>query len=183
MRTPLDLKEFCKNNYVVAGTGTRNLPDSAARLVTNLFRKLAELKTQHSNIIVCSGGAQGFDTLIARSAEVLDIPYVLCLPSPDYSDYYWGPRGSIDKLDHRDEFQKLLDLAQAHEFVMPNPKGKNGVYGHSNFDRNQRMVDISNEMIVFESSSPGTRDCVKRIVLAKREFTVVSNDSKKNAQV
>lgn len=155
--------EIFKEYWVIAGTGTRNLQVDRSSLYRNIAKELRAKEQKRHDILVVSGGAQGFDHLLTVVSYDIDIPYVIVIPSPEYGDYYWRERGSIDKADHILVYDQMLARAEEVYYVNPSPKGKDGIFGHANFDRNQAMVEVANEFLVHESNSPGTKDAVQRI--------------------
>lgn len=178
-RKPIQNKEssvtqYIKDKYVVGGTGSRTVNDKQA--LEWMFNELGKLKEAHPNLVVMSGFAQGWDYYLARAAVKHNIPWVAILPNPDYINYYHGPRGSTDGQNHITEALALLKTAAAVETVMPSPKGTNGRYGGANFDRNTRMVELGHHFLVFDAQSPGTSDCVGKIVRAHKTKKVYGKD-------
>lgn len=158
--------------YVVAGTGSRSLAKESSKFDTVLLvtkDRLALIQALFGKVEVVSGMAEGFDELIAFAAIQLDIPFHACIPHSGYADYYWR-RNSVTGSDRLDTFQFLLDRAASVEYVCYSIY-VNGV--HSNFIRNERMVELADEFIVYDPTSAGTSHCLKAIKRARLPFTVV----------
>jgi hypothetical protein len=161
---------------IVSGTGTRKvhtLPEhSRESLITLVQQELTALQPSH----VLSGGAQGFDTILAVAAYRLGIPYRLLLPNPGYVDYYWN-RKSLTGSDDTPFYHWLATNAESVAYdSMQLYVVRDGVRIHSNFARNQGLVDNSDHMIVLKVAdriTGGTTDCWKRIHAANRDFTVI----------
>lgn len=172
---PLTLEEMdaqlwdeIRNNYnlVVSGTGSRSLqlkPDDARRVLPTLRERLKELRDEHGSIVVMAGGAEGFDSALATAAKLEGIDYILALPSKDYGDYYWR-RNSVTKTDRSAKFQEYVDGALLVIHVCQNFMGNEPKRpGKANFDRNQYMVDHGDYFFVYDRTSTGTKDAVRRI--------------------
>lgn len=154
---------------------------------------------------VISGLAEGFDKALAKAAIQLGIPLILVIPNKGYGAYYWGKpesrngkqyKGSLTGRDNMAEFNWFVEHA-SHVFYVKEDVYKikgSGVYldlenktaswktgkglVHSNFVRNQVMVDWSDEFLVYNSKSRGTSHCVDAIKAAGlpwKEYEVSNN--------
>ena len=179
------LDDMCRDHYVVAGTGSRKffqLSKEQAKPVTERARRILEgtLET-HPDLLIMSGGAEGWDTAMALLAQIMKVPYVMCIPNRGYGDYYWR-RNSLTGTDQSLLFKALLENADAVEYTMEDVHGSDGLYvngRHSNFLRNDRMVELADAFIVYDPSSRGTRDCFRSIKAANKPYRIVSRDEEK----
>jgi len=141
--------------YYLAGSGSRSFDPkvhlSAVEASTDLVRE--RLYEYGSELILVTGMAKGWDRWIADLAIDHSIPYVACVPSLGYGQYYWK--------DEYDAYERYLRLAKEVRYTSLKGLYIGGV--HVNFLRNQEMVDLADEFIVFDAGSSGTRDCVRRI--------------------
>src|SRR4051812_45655295 len=103
------------SDFVVAGTGSRSLRTDdravqvAAMKVTT--ERIEQLASEHGEqLVVMSGGAEGFDELLARVALRLGIRLWLALPNKGYSKHYWG-RASLLERDRTAEFAEIAARA------------------------------------------------------------------------
>lgn len=157
-------------DFVVAGSGSRSLRvadrtvqvDAMDRCTAALEVCLAE---HGERLVVMSGGAEGFDELIARVALRLNIRLWLALPNRRYLQHYWG-RESLLGRDRLAEAQAIVDQAQRVTYVMEQIHDTkalklNGL--HANFWRNLFMVENANDFLVWNPTSKGTAHCVKAI--------------------
>jgi hypothetical protein len=169
--------------YVVAGTGSRSLQvaDAATRrlawdLTLDWLRSTLQ---DHPDLIVMSGGAEGYDSCLAHAALHLDLPLWLALPNKGYLAYYWG-RASLTGVDRMADAQALMDQAAKVTYVMEEIHGTrelklNGK--HANFWRNDFMVDNATEFLVWDPSSKGTAHCLAQIKRAGLPYEVLTSDS------
>lgn len=156
--------------HVLAGTGPRS-----CRPTPELVRRLdaiVEARAEVGGLVIISGMAEGFDELLARRAIALGVPFIAAVPNRGYGAYYWSAAHSRDGKDRLDEFNELLAAAAEVCYVC------RGVYEgrlHSNFVRNQWMVDHSDELVVRRESGKGggTADCFRRATEAKRPWVEV----------
>lgn len=164
------------DKYVIAGTGSRSLcvmPYEHGQAVFNrLCIEIKEAQRQHDNLILMSGGAEGFDHWITMAARACSVPYVLCIPNKGYINYYWT-RKSATGADQTQDAADMLAGATDIEYTMEDVLGMSGIsYNgtHSNFIRNQRMTDLADEFFVYNATSSGTADCVRRINVANKPW-------------
>lgn len=166
--------------FVVAGTGSRSLataPIAHWNLVMQwVHRILTATIDNHPNeeIVVMSGGAEGFDHLVAEAAIQMGLPLWLVLPSPDYSTYYWRDH-SVLGVNRIEIFAQMFAEAHYIDYVCDDHYGFSGRAGSANFDRNQFMVDHADGFLVYSPTSRGTRDCVKRIDAVNKPKRVFNN--------
>lgn len=119
---------------IVAFTGHRpeRLPETAGHKMAIL---MAELKRLHSDLVVISGMAQGWDTLAAKTAIGLDVPFIAAVPWAGHS-HNWPE-------DHRRQYLELLDKAKHVKIVCDTQEFKPWVYTK----RDEWMVDNSNILV------------------------------------
>lgn len=158
------LKLVIGESFVVAGTGSRQFVHTK-EVMEQIEARLSDLKS-HKDVLVCSGGAEGFDYGMARAAYHQDIPYILMLPSPGYIEYYWSAKGSVSGQDVTSYAQPMLDNAKQIFYVCDDPGGITGKWGSANFQRNQILVDIADKFFVYDKESRGTADCFRRLTKA-----------------
>ena len=155
--------------YIIAGTGSRSfVPTDLAR--AQLHHHLGAVLAAHPDLELMSGMAEGFDEFIAREAIATGLPFHAAIPNRGYGRYYWGQH-SLTGRDRLAEFNELVSQARTVVYVCGNNLYLNGM--HSNFVRNQHMVDRAHEFVVFNPTSRGTADCVRRIVLARKSYEVI----------
>lgn len=170
----IDLSGF----HVIAGTGSRSLAIASYDHVDEIFNQvvdhLVEAK-RTKNVMVMSGGAEGFDHLMTMAARAAKVPFVLVIPNKGYFSYYWiahSVTGQNQSLDARD----MIRDAACVEYVMEEIHNTTNLRHkgvHGNFWRNQRMVDLADEFLVYNPTSSGTHDCVTRINQANKPWKVV----------
>ena len=169
------LEILLQDKFVIAGTGSRSLdlPENEATRVY-LFGKLVETlkaaKIKHDNLFVLSGGAEGWDRLLVFACIEAGVDYALVIPTSTYGEYYYRDH-SVTGEDRYHVYCEMRDRAVTVEChpgkMMQFPNGK---WGYQNMVRNQRMVDLSDIMWVWDPTSAGTKDCVARIRKANRRF-------------
>lgn len=167
--------------YVVAGTGSRSLLTApaevrmAARNVVST--KLKALRREHGDrLVIMSGGAEGWDELVAVTALSLGLPLWLALPNRGYGAYYWG-RSSLTGQDRVPAFVKLVEQAWRVTYVMEDVHGVRGLYldgVHSNFVRNDFMAETADRFWVWNPQSKGTAHCLDAIKQAGKPYEVLS---------
>lgn len=171
------------NHHVIAGTGSRSLAIMPYEHVNRIFNQVAdhlvEAKRRHEKVMVLSGGAEGFDHVMATAAMATETPYVLILPNKGYLAYYWREH-SVTGQDQSEDACAMKNGALWIEYVMEDVHHSsslrlNGV--HANFIRNERMVELADEFLVYNPTSPGTAHCVTKILAAKKPFTILFEGS------
>lgn len=125
----------------VTGHRPGRIPDvmSAAQAVE---RTLDELKARHAKLVVVTGGATGFDQLMAQACVRRRIPYELILPcTPDLFTAYWRleQRMMLAELCHR-----AVDVQVLHEHLTPADITP-GIY-HA---RNAVIVRQTDQLVAF----------------------------------
>lgn len=152
-----------ESDLIISGTGsskyvrTVGVWDWLVREVKGVIESNKD-KTPARVPVILSGGAMGWDEELTLVAKFIGIEYALCLPSPDYGKYYWGKMAG-----RQAAFDEMHGGACSIEYVNESFVGRNGQAGHSNFDRNARMVELGEHFMVFDAGSPGTRHCVDLI--------------------
>lgn len=154
--------------YYVMGTGSRSMrtaPD-AQNIFHILQTHILTIFEAHPSLVLISGMAEGWDEAIAKVAIFNKIPFIAAIPNAGYGEYYWG-KNSLLKKDRLSEFRQLLSKAIDVVFVC-DTLYVDGV--HSNFIRNQWMVNKCHLALVYNATSSGTRDVVTRLNVAKKPF-------------
>ena len=162
--------------YTIAGTGSRSLV--TAHLTTHLhvakwldtYLEAAKTQWDDGELFVMSGMAEGFDEHLAAAALRLEIPLIAAVPNLSYGQYYWKEH-SLTESDRYEEWITYTEAAFDVVYVCGTQIYVNGV--HANFIRNQYMVDHANEFLVWDPTSRGTADCVKRIERAQLPYEVI----------
>jgi hypothetical protein len=152
---------------IIAGTGSRSFVLEPS-YPYEFYKWLHErLHTRDESLMLMSGMAEGWDEFVARAAIACGFPWIAAVPNRGYGEYYWG-RHSRSGENRYEEFKDLLCHANEVVYVCNSIK-VNGV--HSNFLRNQWMVDNADEFVVYCPTSRGTADCMRRIKLAGLPYT------------
>jgi hypothetical protein len=166
--------------FIIAGTGSRELAKDNEQWV-EVFHYLCKLlfaaqEKHKDNLLVVSGMAEGFDEALAQAAFVTDTALFAAIPNKGYSKYYWQ-NNSVTGKDRMEEFQELAKYADRTggvHYVC------NGIYGadgkHSNFHRNEWMVDQADIVWVYNPTTRGTAQCYaycKKV--GKRTFIIDPN--------
>ena len=166
--------------HILAGTGSRSLEtaesdikDAVKRFV--IGRLSAEKTRTNGDLMVMSGMAEGFDALLARSALALGIPLWCAIPNKGYGAYYWG-RNSITGKDRLNQFHEIVSKAGKVVYVMEDIHRKRGLYldgQHSNFVRNDYMIAIADDFLIWNPKSSGTKQCYAKILQEKKPYTII----------
>lgn len=166
--------------FIIAGTGSRELvkdKEQWTKVFTYLVHLLNGAKEKHGdNLLVVSGMAEGFDEALAKAAFVTNTALLAAIPNKGYSKYYWQNNSATgnDRMEEFQELAKYADKTGGVHYVC------NGIYGadgrHSNFHRNEWMVDQANIVWVYNPTTRGTAQCYaycKRV--NKRTFIINPN--------
>lgn len=146
--------------YTITGTGSRSLakdPLQFNKIQTVLAGLIEEAKLYYpgeGELRIMAGGAEGFDHALARAAYKCGVPYVLALPNKGYGQHYWG-KASQCGVDRMDIFNAMVDNAAEVIYVCPSIYAEDG--RHSNFIRNEYMINNSDEVWVYNPTTPGTK--------------------------
>lgn len=186
------------NDFILAGTGSRELANATAEVKAQAIERLRETLTVYKQLfgdklVIMSGMAQGFDALLAFTALDMGIRLWCAVPNKGYGDYYWGPRGTITGTDARERFNRIISQAEKVFYIKEDVHGitENGVYldvdfkraswnkynenyHHANFVRNDFMVDNADSFLVWDPSSKGTADCLTKIKRARINHLILS---------
>ncbi len=142
--------------------------DNVKAIYANLEAEVLRLAAKYPNLHLISGMAEGWDEAIAKAAMRNNIPFTAMIPNKGYGNYYWG-RNSLLKIDRMNTFNQLVNAASNVIYVCSSLY-VDGV--HSNFVRNQAMVDACDGALVYEATSSGTRDAVNRLTKAGKPYKV-----------
>lgn len=158
----------------IMGTGSRSMvkaPD-AKTVYDNLEAKVLLLAAKYPDLTLISGMAEGWDEAIAKVAQRNGIPYIVMIPNLGYASYYWG-KNSLLKVDRMKTFNALItnatDVVYVCKYIY---EDVNGIRTHSNFIRNQAMVDACDGALVYKPESAGTRDAVARLKAAGKPYMI-----------
>lgn len=163
--------------YKVMGTGSRSMlthPNHPG-IMSDLAARIRALREEHPDLLLISGMAEGWDEAIATVGQEEDISYVVYLPNEGYGRYYWG-NNSLLKKNRMARFNELLASAQEVIYVCSSIYVK-GV--HSNFLRNQAMVDVAELALVYEGGTPGTRQTVQLLKKSSVPYEVYPFEEQK----
>jgi len=148
------------DNFHIAGTGSRQLVLNSNKHIevrNQLVNLLAQAKVEHGDsLVVISGMAEGFDEALALAAIQANVPFIAAIPNKTYIQYYWGTASILER-DRTPEAQDILSKAQEIVYVCPGVYGNDG--RHSNFHRNEWMVDHANVVWVYNPTTRGTAQC------------------------
>jgi hypothetical protein len=168
--------------HVLAGTGSRDLQTApvaekraaAARVEAELAARVA----QHGEaLVVMSGMAEGFDKLLALSALRAGIRLWCAIPNKGYGNYYWSAKESRTGKDQRAEFDRIVAAAWKATYVMEDIHHTHGIKlngVHSNFLRNDFMVEQADEFLVWDPQSRGTKQCFATIRKVDKPYVVLT---------
>lgn len=150
----------------VMGTGSRSMvtAHNARAIYDDLRRYVLLLAEQFPGLTLITGMAEGWDEAIAKVGLREGIPYIAYVPHRGYGDYYWR-KNSLTGKDRFGTFLELLNGAKQVHYVCPT------IYvgrTHSNFVRNQAMVDACTFALVFDAQSSGTKDAVRKLIDAEK---------------
>lgn len=112
--------------------------------------------------------AEGFDECVAHAAIELGLPLHAVIPNQGYGGYYWG-RNSMLKTDRMAVFEGLLAYAGENgsiEYVIEDVYNTSGVVAngkHSNFLRNQRLVERADRFVALNWNTRGTNHCLAMV--------------------
>lgn len=131
------------SDFVIAGTGPRKYAIESVRVVGRAYAlvgaRLAERRAIcGSSLVVMSGGAEGWDEIVACAAIELGIRLHVALPTRWYVDHYLGAH-SLTGRDRRPEFRYIWDYAERIVIVDELDSHRIG-YGNANYARNAYMV-------------------------------------------
>lgn len=172
---------------VLAGTGSRSLESEDVTVKGDVYRLIREELLPFRNkpskeFVVMSGMAEGFDKLLAVVALELNIKLWCAIPNKGYGKYYWGEK-SLTGENRFAEYLHIVKQATYLTYVME--EIHNCRYGelylngrHANFIRNDFMVKIANEFLVWEPTSAGTKDCLKTIKRYEKPFKILNLNKK-----
>jgi hypothetical protein len=154
----------------IMGTGSRSMITALDRqaIYDNLEARILQLAHKYPDLQLISGMAEGWDEAIAKVGMRNHIPYAVILPNKGYGRYYWEEHSLLGE-NRGKTFTQLCGNATRIEYVCTTLYA-NGL--HSNFVRNQRMVDLCDMALVFNPQSSGTRDAVARLRTANKPFEV-----------
>lgn len=159
-----------QDEWVLVGTGSRSLrtepPGVRAHAATLVNDRLGQAFVERGDyLIVMSGMAEGFDHLLAVTALSLGIPLWCAIPNKGYGRHYWQ-RNSVTGRDQYAEWCRILDAAYRVTYVMEDIHGTSDLYlagVHSNFVRNDWMVEQGDDFAAWDLTSRGTAHCVAAI--------------------
>lgn len=170
--------------FIVAGTGSRSLqnatPAEKQAVFAYLVLQLTALKEKYGdNLRVMSGLAEGFDKALMVAAISLNIKVIAAIPNKGYGKYYWG-RKSLTGTNRLEEFNDLLEQADEVVYVAEDVYDTRDIYitrdgkkVHTNFVRNEYMVEKANAFYVYDPSSAGTKHAFQLIRKACKAYKLV----------
>lgn len=163
-----DENEIMRPTWHVMGTGSRSLVTSPKRM--DVFKVTEERiltmvnQCTQEDFVIISGMAEGFDEALAVIAINHGIPLHVYIPNPTYGWYYWGKR-SLTGQNRLAKFNRLVSRATKVTICCEDIYTVNGLGQkyHSNFYRNDMMVDAADEALVYDAGSSGTRQAVQSL--------------------
>lgn len=156
---------------IIAGTGPRKLILAGLERCQYVLGQVKEELLAHSDVQVMSGMAEGFDECVAAAAVQLDLPLHAVIPNYGYGQFYWG-RNSQLKVDRYHLFEEYVAYAAENgsvTYVIEDVYNTTGVYAngkHSNFLRNEVMVERADRFVALDENSKGTKHCIAAIEAA-----------------
>jgi len=163
---------------ILAGTGSRQLQLASMADKRQIFAKTISVIQSYIDANgptqIMSGGAEGFDSCLARAAMHLELPLILAIPNKSYGSYYFG-KNSVTKTNRLDKFREMVDYASEVVYISDFFPGQGVKPGgrHLNFRRNDFMVAEADHMLVYDSKTPGTKDCFTTIKKSGRPYTII----------
>ena len=135
---------------VIAATGAREFfsrPDAAAALA-RLGGYIHSLPNAHWLV----GGAEGLDFAVMRELAAQDAKFTLCLPNEGYLGYYlpkWQRQQDVPIFESLASRAHKVVYVSADKYAPSRDARENGRTIHSNFVRNQYMVDWATQVVSF----------------------------------
>lgn len=169
--------------FTVAGTGPRSLQTASTEdkkaAYSIVAAELIRLQAKYGeDLVIMSGMAEGFDKLLATVAIDLGIPLYCAIPSRNYGSYYWGQK-SATGTNQFPKFQEIVNSAKHVTYVDKITPGMQGLYRdgkHINFIRNEFMVFTADAFLVWDATSPGTRNCIKLVVDSGKPYKILNKE-------
>jgi len=167
--------------FIVAGTGPRSLQIASTQdkkaAYSIVAAELIRLRSKYGeDLIIMSGMAEGFDKLLATVALDLEIPLWCAIPSRNYGSYYWGQK-SATGTNQIARFNEIVQAAKHVTYIDKITPGIQGLYRdgvHINFIRNEYMVYSANAFLIWDSASPGTRNCIKLVLDSTKPYKILN---------
>jgi len=162
-----------KKKMSIMGTGSRSMltEPNAKEIYSNLEAEVLHLADKY-DLHLISGMAEGWEEAIAKAAFRNGIPYTVMIPNSGCGNYYWGQNSLFNK-NCMSVFNELVEGAHNVIYVCSSIYVTvDGKRVHSNFVRNQAMVDACDGALVYKPESRGTRDAVGRLRKANKPFKV-----------
>lgn len=163
---------------MIAGTGSRSLRNEDNLRRCEVWDEIVDLLVDKKPDMVMSGMAEGFDEMLARVALDLRIPLWCAIPNQGYGQHYWGLK-SLSGDNRWPDFLDILEKAKKITYVMEEVHHSEALYyrgRHSNFWRNDFMVEKADEFLVYNPESRGTKQCFGSILTAGKPYTIVGSD-------
>lgn len=168
-------------SFIVAGTGPRSLQtasvDDKKAAYSIVAEELIRLRASYGeDLLIMSGMAEGFDNLLATVALDLEIPLYCAIPSKSYGSYYWGQKSATGQ-NRLARFNEMVKAAKYVTYVDKVTPGMQGLYRdgkHVNFIRNEYMVFSANAFLIWQSDSPGTRNCIKLVQDSGKPYKILN---------
>lgn len=168
-------------SFIVAGTGPRSLQtasvDDKKAAYSIVAKELIRLRASYGeDLLIMSGMAEGFDNLLATVALDLEIPLYCAIPSKSYGSYYWGQKSATGQ-NRLARFNEMVKAAKYVTYVDKVTPGMQGFYRdgkHVNFIRNEYMVFSANAFLIWQSDSPGTRNCIKLVQDSGKPYKILN---------
>lgn len=168
-------------SFIVAGTGPRSLQtasvDGKKAAYSIVAAELIRLRVKYGeDLVIMSGMAEGFDNLLATVALDLEIPLHCAIPNKGYGSYYWGQKSATGQ-DRLVKFNEMVKAAKYVTYVDKVTPGMQGLYRdgkHVNFIRNEFMVFTANAFLIWDASSPGTRNCIKLVQDSGKPYKILN---------
>jgi hypothetical protein len=186
--------------FIVAGSGSRELQTARKGVKQAVMDFLGEwlpyLKEKYGDkLVIMSGMAEGFDKALAKAALKHGIKLWCAVPNRGYGNYYWR-KTSLTKQDRLWEFDAILEQAWEVTFIMEEvhkATGSGVFYNagtnslswershgkHTNFIRNDFMVEMGHAFVVYDPSTRGTADAYKSMRKTGKPIRLVNIEGQK----
>ena len=167
--------------FTVAGTGPRSLQSVSTEekkaAYSIVASELIRLRSKYGeDLMIMSGMAEGFDKLIATVALEFEIPLWCAIPSKSYGSYYWGKKSTTGQ-NQLIKFNEMVKSAKHVTYVDQITPGMEGLYRdgkHVNFIRNEFMVSTADAFLIWDASSPGTKNCIKLVQDSGKPYKILN---------
>lgn len=153
---------------IIAATGPRKLILQGLEKCQHVLGRVEEELSAFPDAEIMSGMAEGFDECVAAAAVRLERPLHAVVPNYGYGGYYWGKHSQlgVNRLHLFEEYLAYAAENGSITYVIEDVYNTTGIYVngvHSNFLRNEVMVERADRFIALDEESKGTKHCISLI--------------------